>query len=326
MLIAAAQQAVEDSGVGSTASALVCGRSPWHTQLEQKIAAFEGQDAALLFPSGYAANLGIISALTGPSDVLFCDQLNHACLIDGSRLSRADRVIYESQNTADLRRLLESTNVSGRRWIVTDAVFSMDGQIAPLAELCDLADEFDATVIIDEAHGTGVFGKQGRGVIRTGTLSKAIGCLGGFVSGSEQLIDFLWHKARTQFFSTALPPAVCASAAVAFQLIQDEPHRREHLYEISQHLRMRLGLLSSPHVGRIDGIGPIVPVVLHDALAAVMMADRLREAGFLVAAIRPPTVPPGTSRLRISLTAAHSMDDVNRLMDAIGQSLPGATY
>lgn len=337
-LVTAMQQAVTTSGVGSTSSALVCGRSPWHEQLEQRIAKFEGQDAALLFPSGYAANLGTIAALAQPDDALFCDRLNHACLIDGARLSKADRIIYDSRDLQGLRRVLESTDVSGRRWIVTDSVFSMDGQIACLDKLCDLADEFAATVIIDEAHGTGVFGDNGKGVselqnvehrnvIRTGTLSKAIGCVGGFVSGTESLIDFLWHKARTQFFSTALPPAVCASAVAAFDLISAEPERRIHLHEISQRLRSKISdVITSGDFNAelIQGVGPIIPLVLHDSSAAVSMATQLRERGYMVAAIRPPTVPHGTSRLRISLTAAHSTDDVDCLADAIAQCLSGA--
>lgn len=353
-LTEAARQAISEAGVGSTASALVCGRSPWHEKLEKRIAEFESQPATVLFPSGYAANLGTLAALTGKDDVLFCDRLNHACLIDGARLSRATRVIYDNWNLDDLRDSMKVTRVTGRRWIVTDAVFSMDGRIAPLDRLCDLADEFDATVFIDEAHSTGVFGDHGRGVaelldvenrnvIRTGTLSKAIGCLGGFVSGSEQLVDFLWHQARTQFFSTALPPAVCAAAITAFDLIRDEPHRREHIQSMSRRLRDRLSQLvtetSSPesmksraahsiqevtNIEVPDGIGPIVPLILHDPTAATTMADRLRDAGFLVAAIRPPTVPTGTSRLRISLTAAQSEYHIDRLVNAISQCLPGA--
>ena len=220
-LMDAAKTALEQTGCGARASALISGRTEWHERLERRIADFEGQQAAVLFPSGYAANLGTLTALMSGQDIVFCERRNHASLIDGCRLSGAKFRVYRHDQLDRLERELSKATACRKRWIVTDAVFSMDGDLAPLPELCNLAQRFDAGVIIDEAHGTGVFGEHGRGVaeqlnveervIRIGTLSKAVGCLGGFVAGSQELVDFLWNTARPQIFSTALPPSVCAA-------------------------------------------------------------------------------------------------------------------
>src|SRR5262249_9081406 len=213
-----------------------------------------------------------------------------------------------------------------RRLIVTDSVFSMDGHLAPLPQLCDLAERFGALLIIDEAHGTGVFGAHGRGVaeflgvedrisVRVGTLSKAVGALGGFVTGPQSLIDWLWNRARTQIYSTALPPLVCAAAAAAIDIIEAEPQRRQHLLQRAGEFRQQL------REARIatteNSVGPIIPIVLQTPDRAMQVATQLERQGFLVAAIRPPTVPPGTSRLRISLSAGHSSADVGRLAEAL---------
>ena len=218
--------------------------------------------------------------------------------------------VYRHDRLEILERELGKSSGEFRRWIVTDAVFSMDGDLAPLVELCDLAEKFDAQLIVDEAHGTGVFGANGRGVcehfgvedrvaVRIGTLSKAVGTLGGFVACSATVRDWLWHSARTQVFSTALPPAVCAAATKSIELIRDEPQRRQHLQRLSEDLRERLA-------GRLlsESDGPIVPIRVEQPETTQRMAARLLEAGFLVGAIRPPTVPHGTSRLRICMTAA----------------------
>ena len=322
----AARQALDETGSGAAASALVCGRSEWHERLEARLAAFEQQEAAILFPTGYAANVGTIAALAGPDDLVCCDRLNHASLVDGSRLSRAKLLVYRHDRLDRLARALHKASTRRRRFIVTDSVFSMDGVLAPLRALCELADKFDATLIIDEAHATGIFGEHGRGVaeqagvehrrvVRIGTLSKAIGTLGGFVAGPQPLVDWLWNTARTQMFSTALPPAVCAAAIAALEIIAAEPERRERLHALAAGLRQRLqaaGIRTVPH-----STGPIVPIVMGLPEQAVGAARRLEEAGFLVAAIRPPTVPRGTSRLRISLTCGHSDDDIERLARAL---------
>lgn len=216
-VISAAEAALQEYGVGTGASALVCGRTKWHAKLERTLAEFEGQPAAVLFPTGMAANIGTVAALVGDQDVVFCDRFNHASLVDGCRLSGAKLRVYRHDDLDGLSRHLAQAAGHRRRWIVTDSVFSMDGDLAPLPAVCDLAERFDAALIVDEAHATGVFGEQGRGVcevmnvehrvaVRVGTLSKALGTLGGFVAGSEALIAYLWNSARTQMFSTALPP------------------------------------------------------------------------------------------------------------------------
>ncbi len=325
-VIAAAQDALR-SGVGAGASALVSGRSPWHEQLEQTIADFEGTEAALLFPTGFAANVGTLRALIAPEDTVFCDRLNHASLIDGCRQSQARMRVYRHEELDVLERELKRSVSTARRWIVTDSVFSMDGTLAPLRDLCDLAERFDAEVIVDEAHGTGVFGEHGRGVceltqtehrvaVRIGTLSKAVGTLGGFVVGSRKLVDWLWNAARTQVFSTALPPAICAAANVAFQIIQNEPQRRQHLLAISQQLKDELSSLSGWSVVA-GSVGPIVPIVIGEPTVATAASKQLLEHGLLVPAIRPPTVPRGTSRLRISLTTAFQSAEISELAAVI---------
>jgi 8-amino-7-oxononanoate synthase len=293
------------------------------------LAEFEGQESAVLFPTGYAANVGTISTLVGEQDVIFCDRLNHASLIDGCRLSGAKLLVYRHQQLEKLEAALRRATGYQRRWIITDSVFSMDGDAAPLRELCDIAEKYDAKLIVDEAHATGLFGEHGRGIaewqgvedrvaVRIGTLSKAIGTMGGFVAGPKVLTDWLWNSARTQMFSTALPPAVCAAAICALGLIESEPWRRERVLALSEGFREALSQLGlqTPN----GGMGPIVPIVLGDAEETLRVAKDLEEAGFLVAAIRPPTVPRGTSRLRITLTAAHTEEDLKGLTNQLAKS------
>ena len=329
-VIAAAAEALSTWGVGSRASALVCGRTTWHERLERRLAEFEGQPAALLFPTGMAANVGTVAALVGPGDVVLCDRLNHASLVDGCRLSGAKLRVYQHTDLSVLERELDKATDARRKWIVTDSIFSMDGDLAPLPKLCDLAERFGASLIVDEAHGTGVFGTQGRGAaelldvehriaVRVGTLSKSIGTLGGFVTGSQELIDFLWNHARTQIYSTALPPAICAAAVAAIDIIAAEPSRRERLTNASASFRDQL---RAAGVEPLSGsVGPIVPVVMNEPEAAVRVSDHLEQQGFLVGAIRPPTVPRGTSRLRIVVTAAHTNDDLTRLSTAVSRAI-----
>ena len=322
----AAQRALSEGGSGATASALICGRTIWHERLEHAIADFEQTDATVLFPTGYAANLGTISALVRSNDVVFCDRLNHASLVDGCRLSGAKLRVYRHDRLDVLERELGKIRSQSRLWIVTDSVFSMDGDLAPLADLCELAEQFGADLIVDEAHATGVFGDNGRGIcelsqtesrvaVRIGTLSKAVGCLGGFVACSRKLRDWLWNSARTQMFSTALPPAVCAAATASLGIIRDEAHRRDRLHSLSLQLveQLRASGLSVP-----EGVaGPIVPVVLGNAQTAVDAASQLFHAGFLVGAIRPPTVPQETCRLRLCVSAAFREADIDELGAAI---------
>jgi 8-amino-7-oxononanoate synthase len=332
-VVAAARETLEQSGAGATASALVSGRSPWHVALEERLARFERQPAAVLFPTGFAANVGTICALAGRDDTIFSDRLNHASLIDGCRLSGARLRTYRHDDLAGLSDELKNCPGTGRRFVVTDSVFSMDGDLAPLPELCDLAERYGALLIVDEAHATGVFGRGGRGVaelqdvehrvaVRVGTLSKGVAAMGGFVAGPQNLADWLWNRARTHIYSTALPPSVCAAAAAAIDIIEAEPFRREHLLQKAADFRRRFaaaGIETHP-----NAIGPIVPILLHDADRAMQIAAQLEARGFLVGAIRPPTVPADTSRLRITLSCAHTPADLERLVDALTSAISKA--
>ena len=316
----AAARAIEQRW-GAAASPLLVGRSPAHADLEADLARFEGTEAALVFSSGYAANVGTITALAGPGDVIYCDRRNHASLIDGSRLSRARMRVYRHRDVDRLRKLLERDAGFRRRFVVTDAVFSMDGDLAPLDALADLAERYEATLIVDEAHGTGVFGSSGRGgaehfgveervAVRIGTLSKALGSSGGFVAGSRTLVEWLANRARSYVFSTAPPPAVCAAASTALRIVQEEPWRRQRLLDHARRLRERL------REGGLDvgkEVGPILPIAVGDPERAMRCSSALEERGLLVPAIRAPSVPRGTERLRISLSAGHDTESVEKL-------------
>ncbi|MCA9004594.1 MAG: 8-amino-7-oxononanoate synthase [Planctomycetaceae bacterium] len=329
-LISAAVSALEETGVGARASALVSGRTEWHAQLEQRLADFEGTDTAILFPSGYAANLGVVSALAGEGDTIFCDRLNHASLVDGCRLAGAAFRVYRHDRLDKLKRELEKKTGDGKTIIVTDSIFSMDGTWAPLVDLCELAEQYHAILVVDEAHGTGVWGPSGRGLaeelnvesrvtIRIGTLSKALGAMGGFVSGSDSLIEWLWNRVRTQIYSTALPPAICAAACESLEIINAEPQRRQQLHAQADFLRQELAARSL--LADTTSAGPIIPVILEAPERTMAIAADLQAAGFLAGSIRPPTVPQGTSRLRISVTSAHQREDLERFLKALDHSL-----
>lgn len=325
-VIAAAAETAQREGWGAGASPLVTGWSEAHQRLATDLAQFENVEAVALFPSGFAANLGSIAALTGPEDAVYLDRLNHACLIDGTRLAGARLRVYPHNDAARLKAILERDRGRFRRSLIaTDGVFSMDGDLAPLAELATLAEEFGTMLLVDEAHGTGVFGPNGRGsaaacgvadrvTVRVGTLSKALGSIGGFVAGSQRLIDWLVNRARSLVYSTALPPAAAAAAAQALAISQAEPWRRERVHATGARLREALAA-SGFDLGA--STGPIVPVVIGEPEPTLRLASRLRDQGLLVPAIRPPTVPEGTARLRISLCAAHEDDDLERLIKAM---------
>lgn len=325
-VIAAGIEAAERYGWGAGASPLVCGWREPHEHLAEELAAFEQAEAAVLFPTGYAANLGTLAALAGRGDVIYSDRLNHACLIDGARLSRAQVRVYEHNDVVQLAALMAGDRGRFRRALIaTDGVFSMDGDLAGLADLADLADRAGAMLLVDEAHATGVYGPDGRGAasecgvadrvpVRVGTLSKALGAQGGFVAGSRRLIDWLINRARPLIYSTALAPAVAAAARRALAIAIAEPCRRDHARRLSQSLTQ---LLREAGFAVAATTGPIVPVILGDPEATVSFAAMLRERGFLVSAIRPPSVPAGTSRLRISMTAAHTEEDVLGLAKAM---------
>lgn len=325
-LALAASKAAETHGWGAGASPLVSGWRTLHQDLADALAAWERTEAAVLFPTGFAANQGAVAALVGGGDAVYQDKLNHACLISGARLSGARLRIYPHKDVDRLESILKRDRGRFRRSLIaTDGVFSMDGDLAPLADLVPLAERFGAVLLVDEAHGTGVFGPDGRGAasacgvadrvdVRVGTLSKALGSIGGFVAGSRRLIGRLVNHAPTLIYSTALPPAAAAAALEALNIIQAEPWRRARVLATSANLRNAL-TAAGFDVG--PSSGPIVPVLLGEPDQAVSLADQLRAGGFLVPAIRPPTVPRGTSRLRISLSSAHSGPDAARLATAL---------
>ncbi|MDG2380502.1 MAG: 8-amino-7-oxononanoate synthase [Pirellulaceae bacterium] len=321
----AVTETVQAQGWGSGGSALITGRSLQQQQLEQQLAQFECTEAALVFPTGYAANLGTLTSLAGRGDLIFSDALNHASLIDGCRLSRGEVRVYPHADIDYLRSELKGVNAERRTLIVTDSLFSMDGDFAPLAQLIELCDEFHAILVVDEAHATGVLGKQGRGVcellgvedsvpVRIGTFSKAIGSLGGFVVGSKNLIEWLFNRARTQVFSTALPASACQASATALQIVQNEPQRRARLQRHAHELRSHL-LAEGWDIS--DSESHIIPIVIGSSEQTLSAARQLRDGGLLVPAIRPPTVPINASRLRISLTSDHTTENLQTLTKAL---------
>ncbi len=321
----AAARAAESEGWGAGASPLVTGHAQAHRRLEQRLAEFEGTEAALVFSSGYAANMGAISALVGRSDAIYSDAGNHASMIDGCRLSRAAVHIYPHGDAAALEALLRSGTSYRRRLIVTESVFSMEGDLAPLLELAALAARFECMLLVDEAHATGVFGARGRGLaehlgvedrvhVRVGTLSKALGCVGGFVCGRESLIQWLVNRARPYIFSTASPPAASAAAVAALDIVDSEPWRRTTLRDRSTALASQLREQGWSIGGSASHV---IPLVIGDAAATMRLAGQLREQGILVPGVRPPSVAPGRSLLRISLSYAHTSDQIAQLLDAL---------
>lgn len=329
-LIYAAEEILHDFGVGSSGSRLTTGDSRWHQRLEQKIAQFKQSEAALLFSSGYLANVGVLSAIPEEGDVILSDRLNHASLIDGCRLSRADTVVYEHVDMADLEEKLNATQTYQHRFIVTDGVFSMDGNIAPLDKIMELAKQYNAFVIVDDAHATGVLGGHGRGTsehykvqpdIVIGTLSKAAGTEGGFVCGSQVLIDFLKNHARTFIFQTAMPASICAASYVAFEIMERDQDRRQQLLAKAEDIRS--GLQEMGFTVKGEGT-PIIPVIIGDPHSAANFASKLQNEGIFAPAIRPPTVEWTESRIRLTVTSEHNVADIEYLLTTfykIGQEL-----
>jgi 8-amino-7-oxononanoate synthase len=325
-VIAAAAAAAEEFGWGAGASPLVAGWTEAHQALAEALADFEQTEAVALFPSGFAASLGTIAALVGPGDAVYVDRLDHACLIDGARLSGARLRVYPHGDVARLRAVLKRDRGRFRRSLIaTDGVFSMDGDIPPLAAIVDEADRAGAMLLVDEAHGTGVFGPEGRGAaaacgvatrvhVKLGTLSKALGSVGGFVAGPRRLIDWLTNHARTLVYSTALPPAAAAAAREALAIARSEPWRRE---TVLAHGRVLCRTLTDAGYTISPTAGSIIPVLLGAPERALAAAEQLRVRGFLVPAIRPPTVPAGTARLRISLSAVHQDEAIRALAAAL---------
>jgi 8-amino-7-oxononanoate synthase len=333
-LAAAATEAVREQGFGASAARLVSGDLPAHRQLEDDLAAFCGRPAALVFPSGYQTNLGVLTALAGPEDVIVSDALNHASLIDGCRLSRARVAIYPHRDARTAAQLLTDAQGARRRVLLTESIFSMDGDAAPLADLAEVADRQDAIFIVDEAHAFGVSGPHGRGLaaalgvepdVLIGTLGKAVGAAGGFAAGAAPLRDLLVNRARTFIFTTALPPPVAAAAAAALRLLggPEGDRRRARLAEHRAWLTERLAALRPVALpGFIDcPESAILPFVLGTEARALAVSAALADRGIFVPAIRPPTVPVGTARLRITLSAAHAARDLEALMRALGEAV-----
>lgn len=322
-LVLAVQYAASQVGVGAGASAMVNGRGTLHRKLETKIAEFEGRESALLFPSGFAANIGTISSLVDQQDVIFSDELNHASIIDGCRLSRAKTIVYSHSDMDDLvAKICQSTDFR-RKLIVTDGLFSMDGDLAKLPSLCEIAKEYKAMLMVDEAHATGVLGENGKGTceefgvsdgvdIVVGTLSKALGTLGGFLVGSNSLIEYVFNRARSQVFSTALPEIIAASALAAFEIMMNEPDRRSKLQKSANRVREQLVDLGLD-IGNSQS--HIIPILIGSAEKTNSIASNFRKEGLFVPAIRPPSVPAGSSRLRISLASSHSPQHLQQLLN-----------
>ena len=320
---AAAKEAIDRYGCGSGASRLISGNMTLHEELETRLAQFKSAEAALVFNSGFQANVGILSTLTDKGDVILSDSLNHASIIDGCRLSKANTLVYAHRDLAALEAALQQAALARRRLIVTETIFSMDGDEAPLAEIVELAEKYDAMVMVDEAHGTGVFGANGAGVVaklglaprvlvQMGTLGKALGGFGAYVAGNRGLCDLLINRCRSFIFTTSLPPAVMAMALAAIDLVQNEPQRREALRHKCRKLKQGLSRLGF-ELGRSES--PILPLIVGDAARCMALSAALLERGVFAQGIRPPTVPVGTSRLRITVMATHSDAQIDRALN-----------
>jgi 8-amino-7-oxononanoate synthase len=328
-VVAAFKNAVDQYGVGSGSAHLICGHSRAHHALEEELAEFTGREKALLFSTGYMANVGVISAVVGRGDYVLEDRLNHASLLDGGLLSRAQFSRFKHADYADLQAHM--LNSAGRKLVVSDGVFSMDGDLADLPLLVELVDQYQAGLLIDDAHGFGVLGKNGGGIVEyfgltqnqvpilMGTLGKAFGTFGAFVAGSDELIEWLIQKARSYVFTTALPPAVAEATRTSLRLLQTESWRREHLQALIA--RFRLGALQQG-LQLMDSFTPIQPILVGDSQQAMTISSALLERGFLLSPIRPPTVPKGTARLRVTFSAEHQYHQVDALLDALSKVIP----
>jgi len=328
----AALRAVKELGVGSGSVRTIAGTMEIHMELERRIAAFKKTEASVVFQSGFAANAGTVAAILGKDDLILSDELNHASIIDGARLSRATIRVFPHRNPAELGRLLEETASVKRRLVITDGVFSMDGDIAPMPEIAALARAHGAIMMVDDAHASGVLGQAGRGTvdhfglhgqvdIQVGTLSKAIGVLGGYVAGTRSLIEYLYHRARPFLFSTSHPPAVAAACIAAFDVLEAEPERIERLWSNTK--RFKDGL---KRLGFNTGMSetPIAPIFVGEADLAMRFSDRLFERGLFAQGIGYPTVAKGKARLRTIVTATHTEEELDRalsILEEVGRGL-----
>ena len=327
----AALEATRQYGVGSGAVRTIAGTMKIHMELEEKIARFKDVEACVVFQSGFTANAGTVSAILGKDDFIISDQLNHASIIDGARLSRAKILVFEHKNVGDAEAKLASVkDQPGRKLLITDGVFSMDGDIGALPGLCELAEKYGAIMMVDDAHASGVLGRNGRGTIdhfgvhgrvdiQVGTLSKAVGALGGYVCGTHELIDFLYHRARPFLFSTSHPPSVAATCIAAFDVLEQEPERIEKLWENTRFWKKELGLLGFDTGGRNTPASetPITPVILGDGKLTMDFSSGLFKEGVLATGIAYPTVPEGKARLRTIMTATHTNEEMDQALSVL---------
>ncbi len=329
----AALEATRKFGVGSGAVRTIAGTMRIHMELEEKIARFKNVEACVVFQSGFAANAGTVSAILGKDDFIISDALNHASIIDGARLSKAKILVFEHKNIGQAEEKLASVkNEAGKKLLITDGVFSMDGDIGPLPALCDLAEKCGAIMMVDDAHASGVLGRNGRGTIdhfkmhgrvdiQVGTLSKAIGALGGYVCGTRDLIDFLYHRARPFLFSTSHPPSVAATCIAAFDVLESEPERMEKLWENTRFWKKELGLLGFDIGGRTTPASetPITPIIIGDGKLTMDFSRELFHEGVLGTGIAFPTVPEGKARIRTIMTATHTREELSQAMEVLGR-------
>ncbi len=321
----AAHEAIDRFGCGAVASRLISGNMALHEELEEKIAKLKGTETVLVFNSGFQANVGIIPTLAGDGDAIFSDELNHASIVDGCRLARAKTIVYPHCDMEALQDALKKAPATGRKLIVTETLFSMDGDEAPLAEIVEIAERHGALVMVDEAHATGTVGPNGAGIaaklglggrvpIQMGTLGKALGGFGAYVAGSRALRELLINRCRSFIFTTALPPPMLAAAIAAIDLLYREPERRLALWHNIRALREGLRSLGFS-LGRSES--QILPLVIGDAGKCMAFSERLLEKGIFAQGIRPPTVPEGTSRLRVTLMATHTHEHLHRALKAL---------
>ena len=326
-LCEAALEAVREYGAGSGSVRTIAGTMEMHMELERRLAAFKHVEAVVVFQSGFSANAGTVAAVLTKDDVVVSDELNHASIIDGCRLSRATIKVFPHKDAAAARQVLAALPATQRKLLITDGVFSMDGDVGAVPELCALAEEFGAIMMVDDAHASGVFGRQGRGTvdhfdchgrvdIQVGTLSKAIGALGGYVAGSKDLIEFLYHRARPFLFSTSHPPAVTAACLAALDVLETEPEWMQRLWDNTAFFKAGLHALGF-NTGRSES--PITPVIVGDAKLAADMSDKLFQSGVFAQSIGFPTVARGLARLRTIVTATHTREDLQYALDMFGK-------
>lgn len=327
----AALKAVKEYGVGSGAVRTIAGTMKLHMELEEKIARFKNVEACVVFQSGFTANAGTVSAILGKEDFIISDELNHASIIDGCRLSRAKILVFRHKDVAHAEEQLASVkDQPGKKLLITDGVFSMDGDIGPLPGLCDVAEKYGAIMMVDDAHSSGVLGRNGRGTIdhfnvhgrvdiQVGTLSKAIGALGGYVCGTRDFIEFLYHRARPFLFSTSHPPSVAATCIAAFDVLEQEPELIDKLWDNTRYFKKELGLLGF-NIGGVNTPAsetPITPIIIGDGRATMDFSKALFDKGVMGTGIAFPTVPEGKARVRTIVTAAHTKDHLSQALEVL---------